>query len=148
MYTWQILFLCQLVITSRRQEVLVGKTDQGRPPWSTLVFQLALAIWHKVLRMILLRSRTRDRGSAKRFLFQLKDLKDTNRKSFDITWNWQLAYKLFFKLSWRNISYVLPTQEKMNSHCEPHFSLSLSSGSLFPVSEFDRWFDVSPSRPY
>ena len=45
-------------------------------------------IWHKVLRMILHHSRRRDKGSAKRFLFQLKDLKDINRESFDIPWYW------------------------------------------------------------
>ena len=146
MYTLRTRFLCQSETASKQQEGQVEKTDPGLLPWNTLAFPLIPAKWRMLSETARLHSHKLGKETSKRFRYQQITLQSKY---------WLISKVMHYQNNFLNWVYFkiillhikLPTQENMNSHWDPQFSLSPSSGSLLAPSELALGSDVSPSRP-
>ena len=144
MYTLRTRFLCQSETASKQQEGQVEKTVLVPLPWNTLVSPLIPAKWRMLSETAHHHSHKLGKETSKRFRYQQINLQSKYWLISKVIQNQNINW-VYFEIILLQIK--LPTQENMNSHWDPQFSLSPSSGSLLAPSELALGSDVSPSRP-
>ena len=147
MYTLRTRFLCQSETASKQQEGQVEKTDPVLLPWNTLASPLIPAKWRMLSETARLHSHKLGKETSKRFRYQQINLQSKYWLISKVIHNQNILYFIWVYFKIILVKIKLPTQENMNSHWDPQFSLSPSSGSLLAPSELALGSDVSPSRP-